>query len=47
LGLAISDTLGTPAEFLSLEEIKKQYGMDNYSIRKRKFELDRYIVEII
>jgi ADP-ribosylglycohydrolase len=32
------DALGAPAEFLSLEEIKKQYVRDNYSTRKRKFE---------
>lgn len=47
LGLAIGDALGAPAEFLNLSEIKKQYGMDNYLIRERKFELNRYIVDII
>ena len=28
LGLTIGDALGAPAEFLSLPEIKKQYGRD-------------------
>ena len=28
LGLAIGDALGAPVEFLSLPEIKKQYGKD-------------------
>jgi len=47
LGLAIGDALGAPAEFLNLSEIKKKYGKDNYLTRERKFERNRYIVEII